>query len=139
MEYDLIAKAHQALDVWQGKLDKCGEFYAADVLYHMPPFPDIKGLEGVRQMLGAFNMGFPDFQSTSEEDVIVGNTTIVRWICTGTFTGQTPLMPIPPTGKKATAPVCIFAHWKDGVMSEVWHYGDWLGWLTQFGVIPPMG
>jgi len=28
---------------------------------------------------------------------------------------------------------------RNGKAVEMWHYGDWLGWLQQFGVIPPLG
>ena len=138
MSVDLLAKWDQEAEVWLGKWDRLSEYYTDDVVFHMPPFPDIVGIEALKETVIAFNAGFPDFQGVTDEAYVVGDTTFGRFTMSATFTGQTPLMPIPPTGKKAVGLACIMVHWRNGKIAEVWHVGDWLGWLTQFGVITPM-
>jgi len=29
-------------------------------------------------------------------------------------------------------------HWSGDRVAEAWHVGDWLGWLTRAGVLPPL-
>jgi hypothetical protein len=32
----------------------------------------------------------------------------------------------------------LLAHWRDGRISKLWHFGNWLGWLTGAGVGSPL-
>ncbi len=51
----------------------------------------------------------------------------------------TPLLPgIEATGKHTTGPGAHVLHWSREQVSEAWHVGDRLGWLTMAGVLPPM-
>jgi hypothetical protein len=31
------------------------------------------------------------------------------------------------------------AQWHERRIVELWHVGDWMGWLTGAGVLPPLG
>lgn len=126
-------------DPWcTGSVADLDKLCAADLIYHVLPFPDM-GCDGLKQFITAFHMGFPDFQVIQDENLSVGQTTIHRWTVMGTFTGQSPLLPIPPTGKHGRAGGCHIIRWQNNRAVEVWHYGDWLGWLQQVGVLPPLG
>jgi hypothetical protein len=48
------------------------------------------------------------------------------------------LRPGGPPGKHTTAAGAHVLHWSGDEVSEAWHFGDWLGWLTKAGVLPPM-
>ncbi len=109
-----------------------------NVVFHVFPFGDMD-LEAQKQFMIAFNQAFPDFTADIMEEFSDGNVSIHRWTCSGTFTGQSPMMPVGPTGKKTFANGTHIVHWKDGKMVEVFHYGDWLGWLIGCGVLPPLG
>jgi len=54
-------------------------------------------------------------------------------------TGQSPTLPIPPTGVEVTLVGCNVSHWANGKIIEEWEFSDYLGLLTQLGVIPPLG
>ena len=73
-----------------------------------------------------------------DEQVVDGDTTVQRWHCRGTYSGQSPLPPVPPTGRSTQGSGVLMAHWRGGQIAELWHFGDWLGWLTAAGVLPPL-
>jgi hypothetical protein len=50
-----------------------------------------------------------------------------------------PSLPIPPTGKEVVLQGCIVVHGKDGKVVEEWEHSDYLGFLQQLGVVPPLG
>ncbi len=43
-----------------------------------------------------------------------------------------------PTGKRTTATGCHICQWVGDRCVEVWHFGDWLGWLQKAGVMPSL-
>lgn len=121
-----------------GKVTTLDQLFTTDLAYHMPPFPDM-GLEALKTCIQDFTKGFPDFGLHTDEQIISGSTSVHRWHCDGTFSGDTPLLPVPATGRHTTASGNLILHWREGQIEEVWHLGDWLGWLTQAGVVAPLG
>ncbi len=76
---------------------------------------------------------------TAEDELVVdGDTTVQRVPCTGTYSGHSPLRVVPPTGRSTRGAGVLMAHWREGRISELWHFGDWLGWLTAAGVVSPL-
>lgn len=138
MSKEREAKWDIAVKVWEnGDLDSLDQCYSADVAYHLPPFPDMD-LEGLKQFIAGFRMAIPDFEVTTDEHVFQGNTSAHRWRASGTFTGESPLFPVAPTNQASKASGSHICHWADGKMVEVWHNGDWLGWLQGLGILPPL-
>jgi steroid delta-isomerase-like uncharacterized protein len=127
--------------VWSdGNLDLLGQLYAADIVRHSPPFPDVVGLEAYRQTIAAIRESFPDFQMTVDEVIVDGDRVVTRWHWTGTHTGDAPISGIPATGRSVTMTGATVCHnGEDGKTFEEWMFGDWLGELQQLGVIPRMG
>ena len=68
-----------------------------------------------------------------------GDTTAYRWTWRAKHTGESPTLPIPPTGKEAVLVGCTVVGWDGGKIVEEWEYGDYLGILQQLGVVPPLG
>jgi steroid delta-isomerase-like uncharacterized protein len=125
-------------DTWQtGKVEIVDELFPADLDYHLAPFPDLDR-DGLKQFITAFHQAFPDFLLTVHEETTSGDTTTARWSCAATFTGQSPLLPVAPTGRRTEASGTHVMHWRDGRPVEVWHHGDWLGWLQRCGALPPL-
>jgi len=125
-------------DIWQtGKAEIVDELFPSDVTYHLAPFPDLDR-DGLKQFITGFHQAFPDLVLTIHEETTDGDTTAARWSCTGTFTGESPLLSVAPTGKKTYATGGHFIHWRDGRPVEVWHHGDWLGWLQRCGAVSPL-
>jgi len=125
-------------EVWvTGKVDAVDELLPADIAYHLPPFSDMDR-EAVKQFIARFHQAFPDFGLTIHEEILDGDRTAHRWTCRGTFTGESPLLPSAPTGRGTEATGTHITHWRDGHPVEMWHNGDWLGWLQKAGVVPPL-
>ena len=135
------AFARQEIDeAWnKGNLDVLDEHYAADFILHMPPNPDIEGLEAYKQFIEGMRSGYPDLQMTIDEIIDEGDIGSMRYTFQGTQTGQSPTLGIPPTGKKVTFTGCSVSHWVDGKIVESWNYVDYLGLMQQLGftITPP--
>ena len=54
-------------------------------------------------------------------------------------TGQSATVPIPPTGKEVYLKGCTVVHVKDGMVVEELEHADYLGFLQQLEVVPPLG
>jgi predicted ester cyclase len=126
-------------EVWiTGKVDALDDIVPADVAYHIAPFPDLDR-DGLKEFVTAFHQAFPDFTLSIDDQIVAGETSAYRWNCRATYTGDSPLLPVPPTGQPTQATGSHFVRWHDGVPVEVWHHGDWLGWLQRCDVLPPLG
>ncbi len=124
---------------WEsGDMSGIEEFFSDDSVYHVPPFPDLDK-QGLKDYITAFRQGFHDIHVPLEEDMIADSRSLHRWRADAVFAGSTPLLPAQPTGLGTTASGTLLFHWRDGQIVEAWHAGDWLGWLTRSGVLPPLG
>jgi len=132
---DLKVKNRKWIEIVNKRnLDELSEVFSADVIYHLPPFPDIVGFEAYIQFVTDFVQSFPDFQLGIEELVAEGNITTIRWTFTGTYTGPSATMPIPPNGKQVVGINCTESHWVNGRISEAWQISDWLGFFQQLSM-----
>jgi predicted ester cyclase len=122
----------------KGNLDALDEAYATNIVRHAPRFPDIEGLEALKQSTVDARSAFPDIQMTIDEMVVEGDTYALRYTWRGTHTGQSPTQRIQPTGKRVTGRGCLVGHRVGGKTIEEWDYPDTLGLLQQLGVVPPL-
>ena len=142
MSEELKATIYKVLDeTWnKGNLDALDELYAAKYVLHNSPFPNVEGLDALKQFITNTRNAYPDLYLTVEELLIGGekdNEKITtRWSWQGTNTGQSTLFPFPPTGKKVTVIGCSVTHRMGGKGVEEWFYVDYLGLLQQLGVVP---
>ena len=133
-------------DVWdrfaaaweQGDMSGIDELFSDRVVYHVPPFDDLDK-QGLKDFIAAFRQGFHDFRARQEEELSDSRRSLHRWHVEGVFAGATPLLPAEPTRQATSAEGTLLFHWEDGQVVEAWHSGDWLGWLTRAGVLPPLG
>jgi predicted ester cyclase len=121
--FDDIAAAWMA-----GDLDGLQRFVAPDVAYHMPPVGDFDR-DGLGMFITGFRQAFPDFEVALDEVIADGDRVAWRWHCSATFSGDSPVVPVPPTGKRSEASGTILARFEGGSIVEAWHHGDWLSWL----------
>ena len=82
----------------QHNLDALDEFIASD--YVDPDYPQLQGLEGLKQMIGMAFKAFPDYHETLEDIIAEGDKLWVLLTYTGTHKGE--FMGLPQTGKKFT-------------------------------------
>ncbi len=120
-------------------MDSLDAVYAADYVSHKPPFPDTVGLEAVKQSIAATRPAYSDIRGDYTDWVAEGDTIAYRYTMRMKHTGTSPAFPVPPTGKEVTLQGCVVVHVKDGKVIEEWEYSDYLGFLMQLGVVPPLG
>ena len=123
----------------EGNLDALDEVYAADYVWHRPPFPDATGLQAVKESIAGMRSAYSGIQIGYTEMIGEGNTIAYRYIWQAKHTGQSPTLSIPPTGKEVTLQGCIVVYIADGKIVEEFEYSDYLGFLQQLGVVPPLG
>ena len=122
--------------VQKDNVDALAEILATNVVLHTVGGPDIEGLEAYKQVSRDLSSAFPDLQFTIDEILVEGDKTASRYTLQGTHTGESPAVPVPPTGKRVTWGGCAMAHWDGGKIVEAWMYADNLGMMQQLGVIP---
>ena len=127
-------------EVWmKGNLDAFDEVYAPDYVWHRPPFPDISGLTALKESVAGMRNAYSNLQVTYDEMIGEGNSIAYRYCVQGKHTGESPSLPIPPTGKDVKLVGCILVRIEDGKVVEEFEYSDYLGFLQQLGVVPPLG
>lgn len=115
------------------------EVFDQNTIFHIPPFPDIKGLEAFKLFLMQANQTFSDIRWNWDEVVIEGNTAVQRFTFRAKHTGTSEMIPTPPIGKEVVMTGCAFYHVKDGKILEFIEHSDYLGMFQQLGVIPQIG
>jgi len=127
-------------EAWlKGNLDAFDEVYAEDYTWHRPPFPDISGLAAVKESVAGMREAYTDLEFSYDEMIAEGDSIAYRYTFRGRHTGQSPSLPIPPTGKEVTLVGNIVVHVVDGKIVEEFEHSDYLGFLQQLGVVPPLG
>jgi predicted ester cyclase len=127
-------------EAWlKGNVDAFDEVYAADYVWHRPPLPDLSGLEAVKESVAGMRSTYSDIQISYEEMLGEGDSLAYRFTWRAKHTGQSPTLPIPPTGKEVLLQGCIVVHLAGGKIVEEFEYSDYLGFMQQLGVVPPLG
>jgi predicted ester cyclase len=68
-----------------------------------------------------------------------GDSIAYRFTWRGRHTGVSPTLPVPPTDKEVMLVGCVVLHIVDGKVVEELEHSDYLGFLQQIEVIPPLG
>lgn len=124
-------------EAWlEGNLDAFDEVYAEDYLWHRPPFPDIGGLEALKESVAGMREAYSDLKISYDEMVAEGDTIAYRYTWRGRHTGQSPSLPIPPTGREVELVGTVVVHIAGGKVVEEFEYSDYLGFLQQLDVVP---
>ena len=136
-ENKAIARRHFE-ELWnKGDLAVADEIYAATAIGRDPTGPEHGGYPDYeKQVVLRDRAGFPDEQVTIEEQIAEGDLVVTRWTSRGTHTGD--FMGLTPTGKQVTATGVHIHRIVDGKIIEIWAMADYLGFLQQLGVIPPL-
>ena len=125
--------------VWnRGEIDRLGEFYAENVVRHVPESPDpVVGLEANKEYIRRMRAAFPDTHVTTERAFTDGEMAAVYWVWSGTHLGDLPNLPA--TGRKVTLPGISMIRIENGKFAEIWDQDDQLSLLIQLGVVqlPP--
>ncbi len=100
-------------------------------------FPDARGPEGFRQVIGMFFAAFPDMHVDVADMIAEGDKVASRGTWRGTHKGE--FMGIPATGKPIEIGYSDVWRFEHGKAVENWVQMDMLGMLQQLGVAPGHG
>ena len=127
-------------EAWlKGNLEALDEVYADDYVWHRPPFAEARGLAASKESISSMRETYSGLEISYDEMVAEGNSIAYRYTFRGRHTGQSPTLPIPPTDKEVELAGCVMVHVRDGKIVEEFEYSDYLGFLQQLGVVPPLG
>jgi steroid delta-isomerase-like uncharacterized protein len=120
-------------EIWnQGKLELIDTHYAQDYVRHEAGYPgEMTGRAGLRRHIENLRSGFPDWNCTTSDVVAEGDKVVVRYLCTGTHTGE--WSGLPPTGKSIEVQSIVIHRITDGKVAEDWSEYDTLGFMQQLG------
>jgi steroid delta-isomerase-like uncharacterized protein len=122
----------------QRKLERLGEFFAADYKENNPTVASFGGgVAGYQKFLGHLFAAFPD--DVLKVELITAENDLVsyRGVESGTHKGE--FLGIPPTGRGASWSEIQFFRIADGKVVEHWVDVDVYSWFQQLGIIPTMG
>jgi steroid delta-isomerase-like uncharacterized protein len=116
-----------------GNLAAVDKYIAPDYLRHDPGVPfEIRGPEGIRQLVGGYRVAFPDFHLDLVAITTSGDLVGTHWRASGTHGGD--FMGMPPTGKSFTVEALETFRLADGKIAEQWIVVDTESLMTQLGV-----
>ena len=101
----------------------------------IPTGETLTGKEGGREFFRRWHNAFPDGKTTIDDELVSGDTVILRFRGDGTQTG--PLGPFPPSKKRASLHfISVNRLDSQGKITESATYYDQLSLLAQLGHIP---
>jgi predicted ester cyclase len=107
-------------EAWlKGNVNAIDTVFSPDIVMHIFPFPDIKGLDMARQGLYAQLQAFSDLRWDSDEIITEGNSMVWRYTLYLKHTGNSPSFPIPPTGKELSYKGCDVFHINGDKVEEI--------------------
>ena len=110
------------------------EFVAPNFVGRDPTFPEIRGIEGLKQFLTTFRASFPDMQMTLGDIVAEGDKVVAQWTFRGTHRGE--FIGIAPTDKELTVTGIDIISVSGGKIAEIWANFDSLGMIQQLRDVP---
>lgn len=135
---DVAAMLHLAItELWgRNRPELITELYAPEVIDHDPVPGQRPGHDGLRDVLAAFHVAFPDLQMELHGTIGSGDTGTDWWTFRGTHTG--PLFELAPTGRRVVFRGVDVARAVDGKIVEMWHVEDRLTMMEQLGLVRTM-
>jgi predicted ester cyclase len=119
----------------KGNLAAVEEYFAPDYVGHFGGFPEVRGIEALKQFMSMNHGAFTEKRATIEQMIAEGDTVAVRITWRGKHTGD--LMGIAPTGKEVTLTGIAILRFANGKIVEHWANPDAIGLLRQLGVSLP--
>lgn len=118
-------------------LDNIDEYFAADVVVHVPFLDLPSGLEGLRALYSSFPGAISDVALSFEDQIAEGDRVVTRWSSAFTHTGE--LFGVPATGKRVKQSGIMIYRIKGGKVVEQWAEANMFGLMQQLGAVPPPG
>ena len=119
----------------KGHIDAASNYAWEDVVEQVPLPGQGPGLDGLKDIIRAMRIGFPDIVFAIQEQIAEGNKVASRFEWTGTHHGE--FLGIPPTGRSVRVWGVVIDRLEDGRIKDTRIIMDTLGLMTQLGVLQP--
>jgi predicted ester cyclase len=116
-------------------MDNLEDYFAADVVVHVPFLDLPPGLEGLRSLYSSFPGAIADVDLNFEDQIAEGDRVVTRWSSAFTHTGN--LFGVPATGKRVKQSGIMIYRIKEGKVVEQWAEANMFGLMQQLGAVPP--
>ncbi|MCW5963280.1 MAG: ester cyclase [Bryobacterales bacterium] len=117
-----------------GMIDSAAQYVWEDVVEQVPLPGQGPGLEGLKDILRAMRVGFPDIVFSIQEQIAEGSKVASRFEWTGTHKGE--FMGIPATGRQVCVWGIVIDRIENGRIKDTRIIMDTLGLMIQLGAIP---
>jgi steroid delta-isomerase-like uncharacterized protein len=123
-------------EAWHRKnADIAYELFAPDYVLHDPGNAWLSpGPRGVREMITAYNLAFPDANFSVELQVAEDDWVVSRWVVHSTHQGN--LLDVQATGRESGTSGILFSRLADGRIKEEWTQWNQHGLLEKLGAAP---
>lgn len=113
------------------------DILAPEAVVHLPPIPDIVGIDAYRAAIADLRNALPNAHLTFDAVSTSGEEITARYTITGTHTGPSVAFG-PPTGKAVAFTGVMVAQTQNGQITELWDYADRFGLSLQLEqALPP--
>jgi predicted ester cyclase len=118
-----------------GNLAVVDELVLLDAASHTPGWGLPANRLGLKQLIANLRAAFPDLHCTVADDIGRETRSAALWMLRGTHQG--PFLGNMPSGRRVEVLGFVFAHIKNGRISEGWLLIDQISMLQQIGAVPP--
>jgi steroid delta-isomerase-like uncharacterized protein len=112
----------------RGDVEAFDRYLHPEVIVHAPRGLSTSGLEAEKAVWANGKQAIPDIRHDVQETVATDSRVAARVVVTGTLVGD--FAGFPGSGKSFKVDQVVFAHFRDGLMVEVWEIAD-TGSLSQ--------
>ncbi|CAG9247915.1 ester cyclase [Paraburkholderia unamae] len=121
----------------QGLIDNADRFFREDMVEHVPFPGQGPGIEGLKDVVRAMRLAFPDMHWRVEEQLTEGDRVLTRFEWTGTHSG--PFLGVNATGRSVKVWGMVIDRFDEGRIKETRLIMDTLGLMMQLGAVSPPG
>jgi predicted ester cyclase len=116
----------------RGDVDEFDRYLHPEVVVHAPLGLSTTGVEAEKAVWADGKRAIPDIRHEVLETMASGSRAMARVVVTGTLRGE--FASISAAGKSFEIDQVVFAHFRDGLIVEVWEIADTGSLLGQLGV-----
>ena len=104
------------IEVWNnGNYDELDAYLDPNFVRVSNQTPEVKGLDGMKEVMTGFRTAFPDLKITIENEIYSENRAALHWTFSGTNTGPGQF---PPTGKSVEVWGLTILHYANGKLTK---------------------
>lgn len=121
----------------QGRLDVTDRFFWGDMVEQVPFPGQGPGIEGLKDVVRAMRVAFPDMCWHIEEQLTEGDRVLTRFEWTGTHRGE--FLGVGATGRSVKVWGMVIDRFQEDRIKETRLIMDTLGLMVQLGAVPAPG